>query len=40
MKKDYLKPDVEYIKLVAQEAIAGEEDFDGENDLSSDWDEL
>lgn len=41
MKKDYLKPDVEYIKLVAQEAIAADDDdIEGDNDLSSDWDEL
>jgi len=38
MKKDYLKPDVEYIKLVAQEAIA--EDIDGEIGLESGWDEI
>lgn len=40
MKKDYLKPDVEYIKLVAQEAITDDEEVDGEVGLESGWDDL
>ena len=35
--KEYLKPEAEYISLVAQEAITTEEDgmFDGDADVTS-----
>ena len=40
MKKDYLKPDVEYIKLIAQEAFADDNDIGAEPGVDSAWDEL
>ena len=41
MNKDYLKPDVEYISLVAQEKVTSEDDgglLDGEMGLESNTD--
>ena len=40
MKKAYVKPDVEYIKLVAQEAITDDDEIDAEPGVDSAWDDL